>query len=187
MRALEVRAQREGWRSARLGQIESVGACGDADVVVVDRVGVLAELYTVGDIAWVGGGFHGHGLHSVLEPAAAGLPVLFGPRHRNARAAGELLASGAARMVRDVDEAALALAGWLEDADARAASGASGVRYIEAHLGAAGRTAGPANRADPLWIMHAPSRAGRAPVLSPQESGPCRRAATTSPRSRQLS
>ena len=141
VRALEVRAQREGWRSARLGQIESVGACGDADVVVVDRVGVLAELYTVGDIAWVGGGFHGHGLHSVLEPAAAGLPVLFGPRHRNARAAGELLASGAARMVRDVDEAALALAGWLEDADARAASGASGVRYIEAHLGAAGRTA----------------------------------------------
>ena len=56
VRALEARAQREGWRSARLGQVESVGACGDADLVVVDRVGVLAELYTVGDVAWVGGG-----------------------------------------------------------------------------------------------------------------------------------
>ena len=141
VRALEVRVQREGWRSARLGQVESVGACGDTDVVVVDRVGVLAELYTVGDVAWVGGGFHGHGLHSVLEPAAAGLPVLFGPRHRKAHAAGELLALGGARVVRDVNEAVLALEGWLEDADSRAASGASGGRYIEAHLGAAGRTA----------------------------------------------
>jgi len=141
VRALEARAHLEGWRSVRLSQIESLGTCGDSDVVVVDRVGVLAELYTVGDIAWVGGGFHGHGLHSVLEPAAAGLPVLFGPRHRNARAAGELLASGAARVVRDVDEAALALAGWLEDADARATSGTSSGRYIEDHLGAAGRTA----------------------------------------------
>jgi 3-deoxy-D-manno-octulosonic-acid transferase len=141
VRALEVRVKREGWRSARLGQVESVGACGDADLVVVDRVGVLAELYTVGDVAWVGGGFHGHGLHSVLEPAAASLPVLFGPRHRNARAAGELLAWGGGRVVRDVDEAVSALEGWLEDADARAVSGASASRYIEAHLGAAGRTA----------------------------------------------
>jgi len=141
MRALEARVQREGLKSARLGQVESRGACGDTDVVVVDRVGVLAELYTVGHVAWVGGGFHGYGLHSVLEPAAAGLPVLFGPRHRTARAAGELLSLGGARVVRDVDEAAWALTGWLEDADSRATSGTSCGRYIEAHLGASGRTA----------------------------------------------
>jgi len=141
VQALEAQVQREGWRSARLGQVESVGTCGDADLVVVDRVGVLAGLYTVGDVAWVGGGFHGQGLHSVLEPAAASLPVLFGPRHHNARAAGELLAWGGARVVRDVDEAVSALGGWLEDADARTVSGSSGSRYIEANLGAAGRTA----------------------------------------------
>ena len=141
VRALEARAQREGWRTARLGQVESNGACGEADFVVVDRVGVLTDLYTVGEVAWVGGGFHRHGLHSVLEPAAAGLPVLFGPRHRNARAAGELLALGGARVVRDVEEAASALDGWLGNASARSASGASGRRYIKAHLGAADRTA----------------------------------------------
>ena len=141
VRVLEAGARREGWRCARLGQVESTGACGDADLVIVDRVGVLAELYTVGDVAWVGGGFHGAGLHSVLEPAAAGLPVLFGPRHGNARAAGELLERGAARVVRDRDEAASALVGWLEDDNARVSAGASGGRYIEAHRGAAGRTA----------------------------------------------
>ena len=141
VRALEASFQRAGWRSARLGQVESAQACGDVDVVVVDRVGVLAELYTVGEFAWVGGGFHRDGLHSVLEPAAAGLPVLFGPRHGNAPAAGELLERGAARVVHDADEAESALVGWLEDAAARASAGASAVRYIEAHLGAAGRTA----------------------------------------------
>ena len=48
------------------------------DVVIVDCYGVLAELYAVGDIAWVGGGF-GEGVHSVAEPAAHGLPVITGP------------------------------------------------------------------------------------------------------------
>ena len=141
VRRLEERAQHEGWRTFRLSQVESAGACEEADLVVVDRVGVLAELYTVGDLAWVGGGFHRHGLHSVLEPAAAGLPVLFGPRYRNSGAARELLVSGGARVVRDAAEAASALEGWLGDADAKAASGTSGGSYIEAHLGAAGRTA----------------------------------------------
>ena len=32
-------------------------------------------------MAWVGGGVGGEGLHSVVEPAAAGVPVLFGPVH----------------------------------------------------------------------------------------------------------
>ncbi|HEX4683444.1 MAG TPA: glycosyltransferase N-terminal domain-containing protein, partial [Gemmatimonadaceae bacterium] len=51
-----------------------------ADVVVIDRTGVLGDLYALADVAFVGGGFHAAGLHSVLEPAAFGTPVLFGPR-----------------------------------------------------------------------------------------------------------
>ncbi len=53
-----------------------------------DRVGVLAALYGAGTMAYVGGGFGRAGLHSVLEPAAWGLPVVFGPRWRNSRDAG---------------------------------------------------------------------------------------------------
>ena len=141
VRALEARLQGASWRTARLEQVEAAGSVGDLDAVVVDRVGVLAELYTVGELAWVGGGFHGVGLHSVLEPAAAGLPVLFGPRHRGSRAAGELLAAGAAREVHGCADAVARLGQWLADPAARASAGRSAQGYINSHLGASGRTA----------------------------------------------
>lgn len=48
---------------------------------IVSRVGRLAEWYGLGELAYVGGGF-GRGLHSALEPAAWGRPVLVGPRWR---------------------------------------------------------------------------------------------------------
>lgn len=129
-----------GWRGATLGQVEAQGALAGADAVVVDRVGVLAHLYTVGSIAYVGGGFGRAGLHSVLEPAAAGLPVLFGPHHGNAPAAGDLLALGGARVVEDSASLATAASAWLQrESGASAARAARG--YIEAHLGAAERSA----------------------------------------------
>ena len=48
-------------------------------LMVVDRAGILAVLYGGATIGYVGGGFGRAGLHSVLEPAAWGIPVLFGP------------------------------------------------------------------------------------------------------------
>ena len=47
-------------------------------------------------MAYVGGGFGRAGLHSVLEPAAWGVPVAFGPSWRNSRDAELLLQAGAA-------------------------------------------------------------------------------------------
>ncbi len=49
--------------------------------LLVDRMGLLARLYTHGDVAYVGGGFS-DGIHSLLEAAAWGRPVIFGPNHR---------------------------------------------------------------------------------------------------------
>jgi 3-deoxy-D-manno-octulosonic-acid transferase len=141
MRALEERVRAEGWRTARLAEVERMEGAADADLIVVDRVGVLAELYTTGDFAWVGGGFHGAGLHSVLEPAAAGVPIVFGPRHRSAPAAAELLARGGARVVTHAEDAAATLGAWLADREALASAGAAGRDYIQGHRGAAERTA----------------------------------------------
>jgi 3-deoxy-D-manno-octulosonic-acid transferase len=56
------------------------------EVLIIDQVGLLAELYTWGDIAFVGGSFKRQ-VHSVMEPLAAGLPVLIGPHHFNNREA----------------------------------------------------------------------------------------------------
>ncbi|MFH1852816.1 MAG: glycosyltransferase N-terminal domain-containing protein [Candidatus Neomarinimicrobiota bacterium] len=61
-----------------------------ARVIVVDIVGTLANLYWQGQIAYVGGGFS-TGVHNVMEPAIARLPVLFGPRYSNSQEAEQLL------------------------------------------------------------------------------------------------
>jgi len=49
------------------------------DILIMDVIGLLAAVYGVGSLAYVGGGFGKAGLHSVLEPAVYGLPVFFGP------------------------------------------------------------------------------------------------------------
>jgi 3-deoxy-D-manno-octulosonic-acid transferase len=138
---LEAALERRGLAVRRLGPVEEAGSAGSADVVVVDRVGVLAQLYTVARAAYVGGGFHDHGLHSVLEPAAAGVPMTFGPRHANARAADELESLGAGVEVGDARDLARILLTWLSDDEARETSGTSARTYIESHRGAAERTA----------------------------------------------
>lgn len=138
--ALLGRLGRRGWRATTLGEVEKRGA-EEVDAVVVERVGVLAYLYTVADAAYVGGGFHASGLHSVLEPAAAGVPVLFGPGHAGARAASALLAAGAAREVHDARDMADALLNWARDAAARDYAASRALGYIHGHMGAAERTA----------------------------------------------
>jgi len=138
---LLARLQGLGWKSRPLSAVESRGTPGDAAAVVVDRVGVLADLYTVASVAYVGGGFGKDGLHSVLEPAAAGVPLLFGPRHERAPAAAGLLRAGAARSVGDASSLAANLAEWLADAAQKTDAGQRATHYIGSHRGAAALTA----------------------------------------------
>jgi 3-deoxy-D-manno-octulosonic-acid transferase len=129
-----------GMSTERLSRVEASGLPEQAEVVLVDRVGILAHLYTVGSAAFVGGGFHRFGLHSVLEPAAARLPVAFGPAHANARAAGELIAQGGGRAVRSSEELAAVLSSWLLEKEGKEV-GRKAYRYIDGHRGSAARTA----------------------------------------------
>ena len=132
----------EQWaRSAGLShaRLDSGGA-GMADVVIVDRVGVLGDLYALADVAFVGGGFHAAGLHSVIEPAAFGAPVAFGPRWRMSRDAALLLrVSGAVASV-DAEQLAAALGEWLTSVEARRAAGARARDVVAKGVGAAERT-----------------------------------------------
>ncbi len=132
--------RRDGWDPRRLSEVEAEGELGGVDAVVVDRVGVLAHLYRAADVAFVGGGFHGAGLHSVLEPAAAGVPVLFGPAHHNAWAAAKLVEAGAGSVVHDSESLAGATDAWLTDSAGRSSAGAAAREWIERHRGAADRT-----------------------------------------------
>ena len=128
-----------GWRTTTLREVERDGDVGDVDAVIVDRVGVLAELYSVGRVAYVGGGFHAGGLHNVLEPAAAGRPILIGPRYADSRAAADLVQRGGVVAV-DADGLGPALTRWLDDPNALAGAGRAATDYVLEHRGAAERT-----------------------------------------------
>ena len=131
----------ESWsrtEGLRLDRLDLANAA--TDVVLVDRVGVLGDLYALADMAFVGGGFHDAGLHSVLEPAAFGAPVLFGPRHHASRDALLLVRDGGGRSVADLASLTDALVTWLEDPIARRAAGGSARALVEKGIGAAERS-----------------------------------------------
>jgi 3-deoxy-D-manno-octulosonic-acid transferase len=109
--------------------------------VLVDRVGVLGDLFAVADLAYVGGGWGTAGLHSVLEPAAFGAPVLFGPRHANAREAAELIVAGGAFSADTGAALEQNVAKLLNRAEHRVRAGKAARAYVQAGLGAAERGA----------------------------------------------
>lgn len=126
----------------RLSAVESSSAerIERADVILVDRVGVLGELYALANIAFVGGGFHGAGLHSAIEPAAFGAPVLFGPGHDMSREAGLLLHAHGARAVGDARELAAQLQQWFTNTGERDRAGNAARAVVERERGATART-----------------------------------------------
>ncbi|CAN5874936.1 hypothetical protein BH23GEM5_BH23GEM5_22800 [soil metagenome] len=109
--------------------------------MLVDRVGVLGDLYAVADLAYVGGGWGTAGLHSVLEPAAFGAPVLFGPRHANAREAAELIEAGGAFSADTGAALEQNVAKLLNHAEHRVRAGKAARAYVLAGMGAAERGA----------------------------------------------
>ncbi|HEU5304873.1 MAG TPA: glycosyltransferase N-terminal domain-containing protein [Gemmatimonadales bacterium] len=122
-------------------------AQGAVPILLVDRVGVLASLYGAGSMAYVGGGFGTSGLHSVLEPAAWGVPVTFGPRWADSRDADLLLKAGAAAALPggSIRRAAAALRkqweGWILDERTRQAQGIRARQVVERGIGASERNA----------------------------------------------
>ncbi|MCS6929273.1 MAG: 3-deoxy-D-manno-octulosonic acid transferase [Saprospiraceae bacterium] len=73
------------------------------EVLIIDSVGLLGRLYRYARFAYVGGGF-GRGIHNTLEPAAYGLPVLFGPKYKHFEEARQFVQRGGAFPVRSSAE-----------------------------------------------------------------------------------
>jgi 3-deoxy-D-manno-octulosonic-acid transferase len=112
----------------------------DADVVLVDRFGILGDLYALADVAYVGGGFHSAGLHSVLEPAGFGAPVLFGPRNDKSRDARKLVEAGGGAVVTGEADLTIRLSDWLGSLPARDSAGDAARSMVQEGTGAAERS-----------------------------------------------
>jgi 3-deoxy-D-manno-octulosonic-acid transferase len=112
----------------------------EADVILVDGVGLLGDLYALADVAFVGGGFHSAGLHSVLEPAAFGVPVIFGPQHEMSRDAAAIIAADAGGSVTDFSAIAARLEALLTRPETRAAEGERARAIVENGRGASARS-----------------------------------------------
>lgn len=140
------RVAREAVRTGVPAPVRLDAASPGDPLVLVDRVGVLAALYGTGVAAWVGGGFGSAGLHSVLEPAAWGLPVATGPRWGESRDARLLVAAGAQRAVASAEALAGLWLAWLADAPACRALGEAARAVVERDRGAAERSAAMLDR-----------------------------------------
>jgi len=64
-------------KSIRFSELDSGST--NCELLIIDNIGMLMNIYQYGHFAYVGGGFK-TGLHNILEPAAFGLPVMFGPK-----------------------------------------------------------------------------------------------------------
>ena len=94
------------WRGKALRYSgSSAPAAAEAAVLIIDNVGLLNTLYRYGTVAYIGGGF-GKGIHNTLEPAAFGLPILFGPNYEKFEEARQFVARGGAFPVRNARELA---------------------------------------------------------------------------------
>ena len=107
-------------------------------VIIVDSVGLLLILYAYSHIAFVGGSFR-QGVHNVLEAAVFGVPVVFGPRHRNSQEPLMLVERGGGFIVNNTDELYRTFRNLLEDDSARKAAGQRAASFVQANTGATDR------------------------------------------------
>ena len=110
----------------------------NAKVIIVDSVGKLAQLYWHGQVAYIGGGFSS-GVHNVMEPAIARLPIFFGPKYSNFHEAEELIEKGGGFSIQTGDELYIQVASLLNDKNKFISSSFSATNVVHDNLGSSTR------------------------------------------------
>lgn len=132
---------RDGWRFCRRSQLSDDDApSSECSLVLGDSMGEMFRYLAAADVAYVGGSLVEVGGHNVLEPAALGLPVLFGPHMFNfVHARALLMDAGCAREVASAQDLAVNVAALISQADERTRRGAAGSDAVAANRGAVDR------------------------------------------------
>jgi len=113
--------------------LERIGLIGKTRLIIVDKIGILANLYQLGDLTYVGGGF-GHGVHNCLEPAVMGKPVFFGPRIDNSKEAQLLVERKAGFLVNSSYDLTTKMKQLLVNSELLAKSGQAAFELVKENL-----------------------------------------------------
>jgi 3-deoxy-D-manno-octulosonic-acid transferase len=111
----------------------------DESFIIIDRVGVLANLYGLGKAAYVGGGFR-QNVHNVLEAAVYKIPVIFGPVNHNSHEAQLLKKERGGWEVSDSNEIEILLERFILNDIYRQECGLRAYRIVELNRGATQKT-----------------------------------------------
>lgn len=107
----------------------------DAQVLIIDSIGILSLLYRYGNAALVGGGF-GKGIHNILEPAVYGIPVMFGPGYEKFHEAVEMVQNKIALPINDYEELKLNMKQFIDNKDYLNKKSSATKKFVESQLGA---------------------------------------------------
>ncbi len=130
----------QGHGARKMAEVEENPSL-SCEVTVVDRIGVLKDLYGLSDIAFVGGSLVPLGGHNPLEPAALARPVLFGPHMSDfAEISQMLMEAGAAVQVGDEASFSKAALDFLGNENKSREAGKQGQRVFRENRGAVERT-----------------------------------------------
>jgi 3-deoxy-D-manno-octulosonic-acid transferase len=147
--------QKSGLAFCRLGGATPPEAC----VLLADAMGWLPSFFACAKAAFVGGSLVPVGGHNVLEPAVAGIPVIFGPHVEHTREAAQaLLVCGGGFQVTDAASLAAVLERLLGTAEAAESAGRSAQALAQSWQGATQRTLGHLEA-----VLSVPPSHGRAP------------------------
>ncbi len=124
-------------KSIRFSNIENY--C-DEKIIIVDAVGFLMNLYSLADVAYVGGGFK-HGVHSVIEPAIYSIPVIYGPKIQNSPEAQKLAQIGGGIEIKNKKQLYKTLRSLLLDEKLRVELGKKSFALVNSNLGATDKIA----------------------------------------------
>jgi len=133
-------AREAGFATVRRSELP-IDAEPRAEVVVLDTIGELAQLYQLATAVFVGGSLVDHGGHNILEPAIFGKPIVFGPYMHNFKEIAEaFVANDAAIQLASERELDETLVGLVTDPVRRARLGAAARALVAANRGAKTKT-----------------------------------------------
>lgn len=107
----------------------------NSQVLIIDSIGLLTNIYNYADIAYVGGGF-GTGIHNILEPATYGLPILIGPNYHKFKEANDLINRKACVSIRNNEDVTEQLSFLNKNKEKTTDMGTISATYIKENTGA---------------------------------------------------